>query len=142
MPFQTSATLNFIYADDLTQDPTTTTNTYAGIVNGFYVVNTYHDFAYIYGFTENTFNFQTNNFNFAGQGFDRVLVSVHDMHANMGDNALGQGANFTILPEYVHPFRVCRFAILTQNSGQSSKLELFLFVGFNVGPLRDLGPHQ
>ena len=66
-------------------------------MNAFYVINMFHDFAYLYGFTEATFNHQTNNFNKSGQGFDRVLVSVQD---HRGSN----GADFAILPEYVRPF--------------------------------------
>jgi hypothetical protein len=64
-------------------------------------------------------------------GFDRVLVSVQDPR---GTN----GADFAILPEYVLPFRVCRLAFLTQNSGQSSEMRLYLFVDFTVCPLPDL----
>ncbi|KAH8991258.1 Fungalysin metallopeptidase-domain-containing protein [Lactarius akahatsu] len=75
---QTSDVLNFIYDVDLTQDPTSGTNVQAATTNAFYVVNTFHDFTYKYGFTETTFNFQTNNFNKGGEGFDRILVSVQD----------------------------------------------------------------
>ena len=51
---------------------------------------------------------QTNNFNKTDDdlGFDRVLVSVQDPR---GSN----GADFAIVPEYVHPVRVCRLAFLT-----------------------------
>jgi hypothetical protein len=116
---------------DLTQDPTTGSNVAGATVNAFYIVNMFHDISYIYGFTDDTFNFQTNNFNNAGEGFDRVLVSVQDFN---GTN----GADFMILPEYVRPFRVCRWAFLTQNSGQSSKMQLYLYTGFTVRLLRDL----
>ncbi|KAH9174149.1 Fungalysin metallopeptidase-domain-containing protein [Lactarius sanguifluus] len=75
---QTSADLNFIYDVDLTKDPTSGTNVQAATTNAFYVVNTFHDFTYKYGFTETTFNFQTNNLNKGGEGFDRILVSVQD----------------------------------------------------------------
>ncbi len=116
---------------DLTQDPTTGTNPPAAATNAFYVVNTFHDFTYKYGFTETTFNFQTNNFNKGGDGFDRVLVSVQD-DAGIND------AVFATPPEYVRPFRVCRLAFLTQNSGQSPKLQLYLFVKFSVCPLHPI----
>ena len=68
-------------------------------MNAFYVVNKFHDFSYLYGFTEATFNFQTNNFNNGGQGFDRILVDVHEV---TGTNS--NGAAFAIYPEYVVPF--------------------------------------
>jgi extracellular elastinolytic metalloproteinase len=110
---QTSPDLNFDYVADLTQDPSTPTNVQAAITNAFYVVNAYHDFAYLFGFTEATFNFQTNNFNKTDpdMGFDRVLVSVQDPR---GTN----GADFAILPD-----------------GQSSEMQLYLFVDFT--PKRD-----
>jgi len=73
----------------------------------------FHDFSYLYGFTETTFNFQTNNFKKGGQGFDRVLVDVQEP-TSIGTN----GVNFAILPD-----------------GQSPKLQLFLYVDFN--PNRD-----
>jgi extracellular elastinolytic metalloproteinase len=135
VPIETSSDLTFNYAVDLTKDPTAGTNVEAAIVNAFYVVNMFHDVAYLYGFTEATFNFQTNDFNKAGQGFDRILVSVQDPS---GTN----GVDFAILPEYVRPFRICRLAFLTQNSGQSSKMQLYLYVDFTVRPLRDLWPHR
>ncbi|KAH9029326.1 Fungalysin metallopeptidase-domain-containing protein [Lactarius deliciosus] len=75
---QSSADLNFIYDVDLTKDPSSGTNVQAATTNAFYVVNTFHDFTYEYGFTETTFNFQTNNLNKGGEGFDRILVSVQD----------------------------------------------------------------
>jgi extracellular elastinolytic metalloproteinase len=65
-------------------------------VNAFYVTNMFHDFSYLYGFTESTFNFQTNNFNKGGQGFDRVLVDVHEPGFEPN------GAGFAIPPEYAH----------------------------------------
>ena len=68
-------------------------------MNAFYVVNMFHDFSYLYGFTEATFNFQTNNFNNGGQGFDRILVDVHEVTGTSSD-----GAVFAIYPEYVGPF--------------------------------------
>ncbi|KAH9053792.1 Fungalysin metallopeptidase-domain-containing protein [Lactarius vividus] len=108
---QTSAVLNFIYPVDFTHDPTSGTNVQAATTNAFYVVNTFHDFTYKYGFTETTFNFQTNNFNKGGQGFDRVLVSVQD----------DSGTNDAV------------FA--TPPDGQSGKMQLYLYVKFS--PRRD-----
>jgi extracellular elastinolytic metalloproteinase len=87
----------------------------AARVNAFYVVNSIHDIAYQlvlfclvvrtltnrlhvlcrYGFTESTFNFQTNNFGKGGAGNDRVTISVQDAG---GTN----NANFATPAEYVH----------------------------------------
>ncbi|KAH8989248.1 Fungalysin metallopeptidase-domain-containing protein [Lactarius akahatsu] len=75
---QTSPVLNFIYDDNFGQAPTTITNVNAAVVNVFYLVNTVHDLTYRYGFTETTFNFQTNNFGKGGIGNDRVTASVQD----------------------------------------------------------------
>ncbi|KAF8886771.1 Fungalysin metallopeptidase-domain-containing protein [Infundibulicybe gibba] len=50
----------------------------AARTNAFYVINMMHDIAYKYGFTENLFNFQTNNFGKGGFGNDRIEVQVHD----------------------------------------------------------------
>ncbi|KAI9456869.1 metalloprotease, partial [Lactarius psammicola] len=108
---ETSAVLNFNYPVDLKQDPTHGTNVPAAITNAFYVVNTFHDFTYKYGFTETTFNFQTNNFNKGGEGFDRILVSVQD----------DAGTNDAV--------------IATPPDGQSPKLQLFLYIKFS--PRRD-----
>ncbi|KAH9037314.1 Fungalysin metallopeptidase-domain-containing protein [Lactarius hengduanensis] len=108
---QTSAVLNFIYDVDLTKSPSSGTNVQAATTNAFYVVNTFHDFTYKYGFTETTFNFQTNNFNEGGEGFDRILVSVQD----------DSGTNDAI------------FA--TPPDGQSGTMQLYLYVNFS--PRRD-----
>ncbi|KAH9166568.1 Fungalysin metallopeptidase-domain-containing protein [Lactarius sanguifluus] len=75
---QSSATLNFIYTQDAAQAPTIAANVAAAVVNAFYIVNSVHDLTYRYGFTESTFNFQTNNFGKGGLGNDRVTVSVQD----------------------------------------------------------------
>ncbi|KAH9164614.1 Fungalysin metallopeptidase-domain-containing protein [Lactarius sanguifluus] len=75
---QSSATLNFIYTQNAAQAPTVAVNVAAAVVNAFYIVNTVHDVTYRYGFTESTFNFQTNNFGKGGLGNDRVTVSVQD----------------------------------------------------------------
>ncbi|KAH8981283.1 Fungalysin metallopeptidase-domain-containing protein [Lactarius hatsudake] len=75
---QSSATLNFIYTQDAAQAPTVAANVAAAVVNAFYIVNSVHDLTYRYGFTESTFNFQTNDFGKGGLGNDRVTVSVQD----------------------------------------------------------------
>lgn len=56
----------------------TQANIDAARVNTFYIVNTVHDFSYLYGFNEAGFNFQNNNFGRGGAGNDRVEVSVQD----------------------------------------------------------------
>ncbi|KAH8983996.1 Fungalysin metallopeptidase-domain-containing protein [Lactarius hatsudake] len=89
---ETSPDLNFNYVTDFTQDPIVGTNTPAAITNAFFVVNSYHDFAYVYGFTEATFNFQSNNFNKGGEEYDRIVVRVQDTE---GIN----GADFAVLPD-------------------------------------------
>ncbi|KAH8991259.1 Fungalysin metallopeptidase-domain-containing protein [Lactarius akahatsu] len=104
---QTSDVLNFIYDVDLTKDPSSGTNVQAATTNAFYVVNTFHDFTYKYGFTETTFNFQTNNFNKGGEGFDRILVSVQDDY----------GINDAVF--------------FTPPDGQSGKMQLYLYVKFS-----------
>jgi extracellular elastinolytic metalloproteinase len=75
---QSSAGLNFnqVYTD--TQDPTTASNIDAAKTNAFYIINSMHDFAYRYGFTEKAFNFQQSNFGKGGKERDRVLMSVQD----------------------------------------------------------------
>ena len=76
---QSSPTLNFIYAQDPSVNPDALqTNIDAARVNTFYIVNTVHDFSYLYGFTEAAFNFQGSNFGRGGAGNDRVQVSVQD----------------------------------------------------------------
>jgi extracellular elastinolytic metalloproteinase len=92
---QSSTGLNFNYSYDVTQAPTVQRNIDAARVNAFYAINTVHDFAYRYGFTEQAFNFQSSNFGKGGKENDRVLMSVQD---SGGTN----NANFATPPEYVH----------------------------------------
>ncbi|KAM5541577.1 hypothetical protein V8D89_004767 [Ganoderma adspersum] len=76
---QSSPTLNFIYVQDPSVNPDALqANIDAARVNTFYIVNTVHDFSYLYGFTEAAFNFQGSNFGRGGAGNDRVQVSVQD----------------------------------------------------------------
>ncbi|KAF8886799.1 Fungalysin metallopeptidase-domain-containing protein [Infundibulicybe gibba] len=65
---------NYTYVD--TSDPKINLN--ATRTNAFYVINTMHDIAYKYGFTEKSFNFQTNNFGKGGRGNDRIEVQVRN----------------------------------------------------------------
>ncbi|KAI0826421.1 Fungalysin metallopeptidase-domain-containing protein [Irpex lacteus] len=94
---QSASNLQFIYTQDPSQDPTVPVNLNAALVNAFYIVNTVHDFAYRYGFTEPAFNFQTNNFNRGGRGNDRITTSVqmspgtdNAFFATMADGINGQ----------------------------------------------------
>jgi extracellular elastinolytic metalloproteinase len=64
----------------------------AARTNAFYIVNTVHDIAYKYGFTEAAFNFQNDNHGKGGKGNDRVTVSVQD-------SAGTDNADFTTPPE-------------------------------------------
>jgi extracellular elastinolytic metalloproteinase len=82
---ESSPTLNFDYRQDPNAEPTVQTNLDAARTNAFYTVNTVHDIAYKYGFTEAAFNFQDDNFNKGGKGGDRVQVSVQDSSGT--DNA-------------------------------------------------------
>ncbi|GLB39393.1 putative peptidase M36 family protein [Lyophyllum shimeji] len=89
---QTSAGDNFNVRYDATKDPSVASNRAAATNQAFYVINTVHDFTYRYGFTEQTFNFQSYNFGKGGRGGDRVLISVQD--ASGVDNA-----NFATPPD-------------------------------------------
>ena len=75
---QSSSGLNFVYVQDPNQEPSVAVNVDAARVNAFYIVNTWHDYTYLYGFTEQAYNFQNNNLGKGGQANDRVLVSVQD----------------------------------------------------------------
>ncbi|KAH9053788.1 Fungalysin metallopeptidase-domain-containing protein [Lactarius vividus] len=106
----TAPDLVFDYLDYPAADPTFESNVPAAITNAFYVVNFYHDFAYLYGFTETTFNFQSNNFGKGGEGGDRILVSVQDSagtnNANFGTPPDGQSGQMALfLFDYTNPRR-------------------------------------
>jgi len=64
----------------------------AAKVNAFYIINSVHDLTYRYGFTEKSFNFQTNNFGKGGADDDRVVMYVQ---SNDGYN----NAKFATPPE-------------------------------------------
>ncbi|KAJ6587531.1 Fungalysin metallopeptidase-domain-containing protein [Mycena vulgaris] len=108
---QSAPDLVFNYPADPNQEPTTPGNLDAARVNAFYVVNTVHDIAYRYGFTEEAFNFQFDNLGHGGTENDMVLISVQDAS---GTN----NANFATPPD-----------------GQSGQMRMFLFT--KTVPSRD-----
>jgi len=75
----------------------------AAVASAFYLVNDWHDRAYLLGFTEAAGNFQTSNFGQGGAQNDAVLIDVQDGSGT--DNA-----NFATPPD-----------------GQASRMQLFLF---------------
>ena len=95
---QSATGLVFNYTYDDTLAPTVTANLNAARVNAFYLINTVHDLAYRYGFTEASYNFQVDNGSKGGKGSDPVRISVQD---SSGTN----NANFATPAEYVpiHP---------------------------------------
>ncbi|GAB3203237.1 putative repeat protein (TIGR01451 family) [Pontibacter aydingkolensis] len=68
--------LNFDFPLDLTQEPTTYVQ--AATTNLFYWNNLMHDVFYLYGFDEESGNFQQTNFTGAGQGLDGVMAEAQD----------------------------------------------------------------
>ena len=66
----------FDFAEDLTQDPVTYTN--SAVVQLFYWCNWMHDKLYELGFTEAAGNFQTNNFGRGGLGNDAIQADAQD----------------------------------------------------------------
>ncbi|TFK34237.1 Fungalysin metallopeptidase-domain-containing protein [Crucibulum laeve] len=101
--------LGFNYTYDDTIAPTAGSNIDASRTNAFYIINTVHDFAYKYGFTEAAFNFQVNNFDKGGKGGDRVLMSVQDAS---GTN----NANFATPPD--GQSGTCRMFLWTRTTPQ------------------------
>ena len=96
---QSGANLTFVFVPDFTEDPTVQVNLDAARTNAFYLANKMHDISYRYGFTEASFNFQTNNFGLSGKGNDRVTISVQD-------SAGIDNADFATPPEYVRLIRL------------------------------------
>ncbi|TFK62340.1 hypothetical protein BDN72DRAFT_395354 [Pluteus cervinus] len=92
----------FVYNHNDTIDPTAGSNIDAARVNAFYIINSIHDYAYRYGFTEAAYNFQNNNFGKHGKGNDRVQISVQD------DSGM-DNANFATPPDGQNG--VCRMYI-------------------------------
>ncbi|KAJ7655472.1 Fungalysin metallopeptidase-domain-containing protein [Mycena rosella] len=82
---QSAPGLVFNYTQDPTVSPSEQVNTDAARTNVFYILNTMHDMAYKYGFTEAAFNFQQTNIQGGGLGGDRVLASVQNSEGT--DNA-------------------------------------------------------
>ncbi|KAJ7161771.1 Fungalysin metallopeptidase-domain-containing protein [Mycena crocata] len=108
---QSADGLVFGYPQNAAAAATTTANVNAARVNNFYLVNSLHDIAYRYGFTEAAFNFQTNNFGVGGRGADRVTASIQD---SAGTN----NANFATPPD-----------------GQSGHMRMYIFTA--TSPTRD-----
>ncbi|KAL1740948.1 Fungalysin metallopeptidase-domain-containing protein [Schizophyllum fasciatum] len=73
---QSADGLVFDYTYDLDKEPGDGDNTNAAVVNAFYLLNTLHDVSYIYGFTEDAYNFQWSNFDKGGANGDRVMMNV------------------------------------------------------------------
>ncbi|KAJ6626700.1 Fungalysin metallopeptidase-domain-containing protein [Mycena sp. CBHHK59/15] len=108
---QSSSGLVFNYSQSASNAPTTSTNVNAARVNNFYLVNTVHDIAYRYGFTEAAFNFQKSNFGNGGKEGDRVTASIQD-------SAGTDNADFSTPPD-----------------GQSGHMRMYLFT--STSPERD-----
>ncbi len=81
------------------------------VIQMFYTVNRYHDTLYQLGFTEQAFNFQTDNFGRGGAGNDRVSSEGQD---SSGSN----NANFS-----------------TPADGGAGRMQMYVFTGSN--PDRD-----
>ncbi len=81
------------------------------VIQMFYTVNRYHDTLYQLGFTEQAFNFQTDNFGRGGNGNDRVSSEGQD---SSGSN----NANFS-----------------TPADGGAGRMQMYVFTGSN--PDRD-----
>lgn len=117
------ATLTFDYPYNLPQDPANFTD--AATVNLFYWNNIIHDFAYPYGFDEESGNFQENNYGNGGNGSDSVNADAQD---GSGTN----NANFATPPDGANP-RMQMF-IWTSSSGPINLLTI------NNGPLAGTYP--
>ncbi|KAJ7275092.1 Fungalysin metallopeptidase-domain-containing protein [Mycena rebaudengoi] len=107
---QSAPDLVFDYELDENEEPDVPVNVAAASVNAFYLVNTVHDIAYRYGFTEEAFNFQFLNFDKGGEFADGVTVNVQADGLN--------NANFASPPD-----------------GQLGVMNLFLFD--STDPKRD-----
>ncbi|KAJ6617312.1 Fungalysin metallopeptidase-domain-containing protein [Mycena sp. CBHHK59/15] len=107
---QSSPGLVFNYTQDPDVAPSAGMNLDAARTNVFYIVNTMHDIAYKYGFTEPAFNFQQTNIKNAGLGNDRVLASVQNSggvdNANFVTPPDGQSGQMTMyLWDFTDPMR-------------------------------------
>ncbi|KAG6852929.1 hypothetical protein C0991_008074 [Blastosporella zonata] len=111
--YQNADPLVFNYTYNDTIAPTVGQNIDAARTNAFYIINTVHDFAYRYGFTEAAFNFQKNNFGKGGIGNDQVYMSVQDA---TGTN----NANFGTPPESVaFNYHTPALILTSYHSGQN-----------------------
>lgn len=74
-------------------DPLTAQAQRGAVIQMFYVMNRYHDVMYQLGWTEQAFNFQTDNFGRGGTGNDRLRAEGQDSsgtnNANMSTQADG-----------------------------------------------------
>ncbi|KAF9044991.1 Fungalysin metallopeptidase-domain-containing protein [Panaeolus papilionaceus] len=95
---------NYHYHYDMTQPPNKSID--ASRVNAFYVMNVVHDFTYLYGFTEEAYNFQHYNLGLGGKELDPVLVDVQD------------------------PTRVNNAYFMTPPDGQSGEAHFHIFYGW------------
>lgn len=84
------AALNFDFELDLTKDPKDYID--AAVTNLFYWNNVIHDLFYVYGFNEESGNFQVDNLNRGGAGGDAVVA-----HGQSGDGT--NNANFLTRPD-------------------------------------------
>lgn len=66
--------------------PLTTDAQRGAVIQMFYIVNLYHDEMYRLGFTEQSFNFQTDNFGRGGLGNDRVSAEGQDSSGSNNAN--------------------------------------------------------
>lgn len=82
--------MNFNFAVDLTAKPITYIN--ASITNLFYWNNIMHDLFHLYGFDEQSGNFQNSNADKGGRGGDAVI-------ANAQDGSGYNNANFATPPD-------------------------------------------
>ncbi|KAJ7852815.1 Fungalysin metallopeptidase-domain-containing protein [Mycena olivaceomarginata] len=108
---ESGSDLVFNFVQDATKAPTTAVNLNAARVNNFYLLNSLHDIAYRYGFTEAAFNFQKDNFGNGGEEGDRVTASIQD-------SAGTDNADFSTPPD-----------------GQSGHMRMYLFT--STSPQRD-----
>ncbi|KAG6851133.1 hypothetical protein H0H93_001013 [Arthromyces matolae] len=116
---ETSEVDNFNTRYDLSIAPTEEPNVQAAIVNAFYVANTFHDLVYLYGFTEDAFNFQASDYGHGGKDGDPVFLSVQDPS---GTN----NANFATPPEVESSGQpgICRMYLWTlTNPGRDGAME-------------------
>ncbi|KAJ6552830.1 metalloprotease [Mycena capillaripes] len=87
---QSSPGLIFNYTQDPNISPSEGMNPDAARTNVWYILNTMHDVAYKYGFTEAAFNFQQTNIKTGGIGGDRID------NANFGTPPDGQSGQMNM----------------------------------------------